>query len=68
MNQVKSAHLFSSGQEVDFQQDRFRVRFTGLPVEAPDNPVTTLAIECDGVPTQDTLFVRREKPRLGVGA
>ncbi len=66
MNQVRSAHLFASGQKVDFLQDRFRVRFTDLPVEAPDNPVTTLAIECDSEPTQDTLFVRKEKPREGV--
>jgi alpha-L-fucosidase len=66
MNQVKSARLFVTGQKVDFIQDRFRVRFTGLPTEAPDNPVTTLAIECDSEPTQDNLFVRREKPRAGV--
>src|SRR5580658_5983068 len=63
MAQVKSARLFASGQKVDFVQDKFRVRFTGLPAEAPDNPVTTLAIECDSVPTQNTLFVRKEKPR-----
>jgi alpha-L-fucosidase len=61
---VKSARLLASQKKVEFQQDRFRVRFTGLPLQAPDTPVTTIAIECDSEPTQDTDFVRREKPRL----
>src|SRR5262249_60287969 len=61
---VKSARLLSSQKKVEFRQDRFRVRFTGLPSQAPDAPVTTIAIECDSEPTQDTDFVRREKPRL----
>ncbi len=63
---VKSARLLSSNQPVDFQQDEFRVRFTGLPADAPDHPVTTLAIECDGEPIQDTEFVRRQRIRAGV--
>jgi alpha-L-fucosidase len=61
---VKSARLLSSKKKVDFKQDRFRVRFTGLPQEPPDHPVTTIAIECESDPTQDTDFVRRGKPRL----
>jgi alpha-L-fucosidase len=63
---VKSARLFASKQAVNFEQDRFRVRFTGLPADAPDQPVTTLAIECEGEPVQDTEFVRRERPRVGI--
>ena len=63
---VKSARLFANGQSLKFEQDRFRVRFTGLPIEAPDHPVTTLAIECESEPRQDTGFVRRERPRSGV--
>lgn len=66
MTKVKSARLFASEREVKFEQDRFRVRFTGLPEEAPDHPVTTIAIECESEPTQDTMFVRRERPRNGV--
>ncbi|MGB2590894.1 MAG: alpha-L-fucosidase [Candidatus Acidiferrum sp.] len=66
MTKVKSARLFASGTEVKFEQDRFRVRFMGLPEEAPDQPVTTLAIECESEPAQDTMFVRRERPRDGV--
>jgi len=61
---VKSARLHSSKKKVEFKQDRFRVRFTGLPQEAPDSPLTTIAIECESEPAQDTDFVRREKPRL----
>jgi alpha-L-fucosidase len=66
MTKVLTARLLASGQSVKFEQERFRVRFTGLPDEAPDHPVTTLAIECDAEPIQDTLFVRRERPRNGV--
>jgi alpha-L-fucosidase len=65
--QVKSARMLANGHEVKFEQDKFRVRFTGLPKAAPDHPVTTIAIECDQVPTQDNIFVRRERPRAGVG-
>jgi alpha-L-fucosidase len=63
---VKSARLLASGQQVKFQQDRFRVRFTGLPAAPPDHPVTTIAIECESEPLQDTDFVRRERPRNSV--
>ena len=66
MTEVKSARLLRSDRKVGFQQDRFRVRFTGLPKEAPDHPATTIAIECASEPTQDTDFVRKEKPRQGV--
>ncbi|MGP8157577.1 MAG: alpha-L-fucosidase, partial [Candidatus Acidiferrales bacterium] len=66
MAQVKSARMLSTGHEVKFQQDRFRVRLTGLPYEAPDYPISTIAIECDAEPTQDNIFVRKEKPRDGV--
>jgi alpha-L-fucosidase len=60
---VKSAKLLASNRAVEFQQDRFHVRFMGLPAEAPDQPVTTLAIECEGEPVQDREFVRRERVR-----
>jgi alpha-L-fucosidase len=62
-NKVQSAKLLASGRHVKFEQDDFRVRFVGLPEKAPDNPVTTIAIECDGEPHQDTDYVRKERPR-----
>ena len=62
--QVKSARLLAGGKEVKFEQEKFRVRFSGLPQKAPDEPVTTIAIECDGEPRQDNLWVRKERPRL----
>jgi alpha-L-fucosidase len=64
--QARSARLLATGKEVKFVQEKFRVRFTGLPMDAPDHPVTTIAIECDDVPTQDNLFVRKERPRDGI--
>jgi len=66
MVKVKSAKLVKTGESVAFTQDDFRVRFTGLPMEAPDTPLTTIAIECDGEPHQDTDYVRKNKPRMGV--
>jgi alpha-L-fucosidase len=62
-NKVQSAKLIASGKDVKFEQDDFRVRFVGLPEKAPDDPVTTIAIECDGEPHQDTDYVRKERPR-----
>jgi alpha-L-fucosidase len=67
MNKVKSARLLATGKEVKFEQEEFRVRFTGLPSKAPDDPVTTLAIELDGDPRQDTDHVRKDRPRRAVG-
>jgi alpha-L-fucosidase len=66
MAPVKSARLLATGQEVKFEQDRLRVRFLNLPANAPDNPVTTIAIECGSEPKQDNEFVRRERERLQV--
>src|SRR5690242_18611860 len=63
---VKSAHFLKGKQSVKFTQDPYRVHLAGLPMEAPDSPVTTLVLECESEPVQDTDFVRREKPRAGV--
>ena len=61
MTKAKSARLLATGQKVDFTQDAYSIRFTGLPEKAPDYPVTTIAIECEGVPTQDNIFVRKRE-------
>ena len=66
MTKVKSAKLLKTGAPVTFEQNEWRAKFTGLPMNAPDYPVTTIAIECDGEPTQDNLRVRKEKPRDGI--
>jgi alpha-L-fucosidase len=63
---VKSAKLLKTGAELKFAQDDFRVRVIDLPEKAPDFPVTTIAFECDSVPTQDTDYVRKNKPRMSV--
>jgi alpha-L-fucosidase len=64
---VLSAKVLKTGQVLKVVQDGFRTHITGLPETAPDAPVTTLMIECDGAPAQDTDNVRINKPRLGVG-
>jgi len=61
MAKVKSAKLLGTGKNVDFKQEMYRVTFTGLPEKAPDYPMTTLAIECEAVPTQDNIFVRNRE-------
>ena len=48
------------------KEDVMGFRITGLPAEAPDTPLTTIVIECDSEPKQDTIFVRNNKPREGV--
>jgi len=63
---VKSAHLLKTKQPVKVTQDPYRVHITGLPMQAPDTPVTTIVLECESEPKQDTIFVRNEKPRAGV--
>jgi alpha-L-fucosidase len=62
-SEVKSARLLATGQSVPFEQERFRVRFKGLPAAAPDRPVSVLAVECASEPVQDNIWVRKEKPR-----
>jgi alpha-L-fucosidase len=63
-NKVKSVKMLVSGKPVTFEQDDFTVHMMGLPAQPPDDPVTTLAIECDDVPRQDTDYVRKERPRV----
>jgi alpha-L-fucosidase len=65
---VTAARLHVNHQALKFTQDPYRVRITGLPPmnAAPDHPVVTIELDCESVPTQDNIFVRREKPRAGV--
>jgi alpha-L-fucosidase len=65
--QVKSARLHASGKIVKVDQDGFRTRISGLPMAAPDDPISTIALECHSEPLQDTNMVRKERPRRGVG-
>ena len=64
---VKSARLFVSGKPVTFEQGDQYVRFTGLPINAPDSPVTVIAIECDAEPVIEHNDVRELRKRKGVG-
>ncbi len=64
---VKSAKLFASGTPVQFKQEQFRIEFNGMPVDAPDDPVTVIAVECESEPAQDMLNIRKNRPRRGVG-
>jgi alpha-L-fucosidase len=63
---VTSAHLVKTGVEVKFTQDDFLTKFVGPSEEASDWPLTTIAIECESEPMQDTNYVRINKPRAAV--
>jgi alpha-L-fucosidase len=60
---VKSARLLASGQAVRFRQEKLRTTLVGLPRDAPDTPLTTIAIECEGEPRQDNILVRNQHER-----
>ncbi len=64
---VKSARFLRSGVAIAFKQDALRTHLLGLPMDPPDSPMTTIAIECDGEPMQDTDNVRVNRLREKVG-
>ena len=64
---VLSAKVLKTGQRIEFAQDEISVRLTGLPVAAPDDPVTVLELECDRPPVVDHHSIRPEWKRYGVG-
>ena len=45
----------------------WRAAITGLPVAAPDDPVTVIAAECDAEPSVDGDYVREHRERYKVG-
>ena len=64
---VLSARLLKTGKKIEFTQDEFCLRLTGLPIEAPDQPATVIEIECDGEPAIDHASMRPLWPRYKVG-
>jgi len=64
---VLSAKLLKTGQKVDFTQDEFTLRLTGMPLKAPDTPVTVIEVECDGEPAIDHEAMRPLWPRNKAG-
>lgn len=64
---VLSARLLKSGAAVRFAQDELSLRFPGMPEQAPDDPVTVIACECDRPPVVDHHRIRGLWPRYGVG-
>jgi alpha-L-fucosidase len=62
-----SAKLYGSSTPVKFDQDDFRLRFTGLPATAPNPMISVLEVEFDAPPEQDNIGVRRNRKRGLVG-
>jgi alpha-L-fucosidase len=61
---VLSARLLKTGQKVEFTQDEFTLRLTGLPLKAPDQPATVIEVECDSEPIVNHGSKRPSWPRL----
>ncbi len=61
-----SAKVLKTGQKVEFTQDEFTFRLTGLPMTAPDSPATVIEVECDGEPIIDHAAERPLWPRYKV--
>lgn len=64
---VLSARVLKTGKKVEFTQDEFTFRMTGLPMVAPDQPATVIEVECDGEPIVDHAAMRPLWPRYKVG-
>jgi alpha-L-fucosidase len=64
---VKSARLLKTGQPLQFTQDELTLRLTGLPLQAPDQPVSVIELECDAEPVIDHHSTRNLWPRYKVG-
>ena len=62
-----SARILRTGQKVDFTQDEFTFRLTGMPLEAPDQPATAIEVECDGEPMINAFAEVPLWPRHKVG-
>jgi alpha-L-fucosidase len=60
---VRSVRLLATGAMMKFEQEKLRLRITGLPAKAPDQPLSTIAIECDEEPKQDQYVVRNQRER-----
>jgi alpha-L-fucosidase len=64
---AKSARLLKTGEPVQFTQDEWSLRLTGLPLKAPDQPATVIEVECDAEPAIDHESPRAHWPRYKVG-
>jgi alpha-L-fucosidase len=64
---VLSARILKTGQKVEFTQDEFTFRLTGMPLDAPDQPATVIEVQCDGEPVVDHSAMRPLWPRYKVG-
>jgi len=60
---IESARLLPGNDPVEFEQNEFSLRLRNLPAEAPDEPISVLALECESIPVQDMMFVRNNMPR-----
>ena len=63
---VKSARLLPSRKKVAFEQGKLRIKFSGLPAQAPESPVTVLQLDCASAPKQDGGFLTARLPRGSV--
>jgi alpha-L-fucosidase len=63
---VLSAKVLKTGQSIPFTQTETSVRIMGLPVNAPDELITVLEVECAQPPVVDHHSIRPKWKRLEV--
>jgi alpha-L-fucosidase len=65
--QPKGARLLASGKSVDAALRGSQLVLSGLPAQAPDQPLTAVAVDFDSAPVQDSLANRIIYDVLGGG-
>ncbi|MFA6134032.1 MAG: alpha-L-fucosidase [Phycisphaerae bacterium] len=70
-SKVKSARILASGQKLKFEQTPLRFTIFGAPARAPQDPVTTIVLDCAGKPVQgppDELRGLKKRQRVNMAA
>ena len=62
---VISARLVATGEKLIYQQDKYRLLFTGLAGTPPDKPVTVIEVECESEPAQMNRLLVRGRDHRG---
>jgi alpha-L-fucosidase len=55
---VRTAKLLATNQSISFLQKGRQLIFSGLSPQAPDHPITVIAVECESEPVQHALSSR----------
>jgi alpha-L-fucosidase len=60
---IESVQVMKTKQLLRFTQDDITLRIEGLPIMSPDEPITAIELQCDGVPVIDHEYIRTMRSR-----